>query len=126
MKVSCGYPPVADGTQRNFKCTTCCNEHGGLCSWLQDLLEVYIHEAYQLDVGEARVLASSKENNPQGTLSSYYQTWLAEPAGCYSDDELREQLKALETTISLECPRKRKKDSRISFAWHNLLQQEFL
>ncbi|KAG2110473.1 hypothetical protein BD769DRAFT_1674632 [Suillus cothurnatus] len=125
-KVSCGYPPVADGTQRNFKCTTCRNERGGLCSWLQDLLEVYIREAYQLDVGEARVLASSKENDPQDTLSSYYQTWLAEPAGRYSDDELRERLKALETTISLERPRKRKKDSRISFARHDLLQQEFL
>ncbi|KAG2063311.1 hypothetical protein BDR04DRAFT_1163893 [Suillus decipiens] len=121
--VSCRYPPVAAGTQRNFKCTACRNERGGSCSWLQDLLEVYIREAYQLDVGEARVLASSKENDPQRTLSSYYQTWLAEPAGRCSDDESRERLKALETAISWDRPRKRKKDSRVGSAHHHLLQQ---
>ncbi|KAG2063383.1 hypothetical protein BDR04DRAFT_1123293 [Suillus decipiens] len=120
-KVSCGYPPVADGIQRRFTCTTCCGDRGVVCSWLQDLLEVYIRETYQLDVGEARVLASSKGNDPQGTLSSYYKTWLAEPAGCYSDGELRERLKALKTIISSKHP---KSSSMASSAQRDALQME--
>ncbi|KAG1850849.1 hypothetical protein DFJ58DRAFT_914641 [Suillus subalutaceus] len=121
--VACGHPPVADVTQRNFKCRACRNERGGICSWLQDLLEVYIREAYQLDVGEARVLASSKSNDPQGTLSSYYQTWLAEPTGRCSDDESRERLKTRVTSISWDRSRKRKMDSRVSSAQYDLLHQ---
>ncbi|KAG1854000.1 hypothetical protein F4604DRAFT_1906863 [Suillus subluteus] len=121
--VACGHPPVADFTQRNFKCRACRNERGGICSWLQDLLEVYIREAYQLDVGEARVLASSKSNDPQGTLSSYYQTWLAEPTGRCSDDESRERLKTRVTSISWDRSRKRKMDSRVSSAQYDLLHQ---
>ncbi|KAG2063364.1 hypothetical protein BDR04DRAFT_1163836 [Suillus decipiens] len=120
--VSCVYPPVAGGTQRNFKCTTCRNERGSTCSWLQDLLEVYMRETYQLDVGEARVLVSSKENNPQGTLSNYYQTWLPEPARHCSENESRERLKALKTAISWGRPRKRKKDSRVRSAQHSSTQ----
>ncbi|KAG1855280.1 hypothetical protein F4604DRAFT_1932340 [Suillus subluteus] len=118
-KVTCEYPPVADGVQRRFTCTACRDDRGVTCSWLQDLLEVYIREAYRLDVGEARVLASSKGNDPQGTLSSYYQTWLAEPAGRCSDGELRERLKALETIISSERPQS---SSRASPAQHDSLQ----
>ncbi|KAG2743351.1 hypothetical protein P692DRAFT_20850573 [Suillus brevipes Sb2] len=49
LVVSCKCPPVAVGTQRNFKCTPCCDEHSGIYSWLQDLREAYIHETYQLD-----------------------------------------------------------------------------
>ncbi|KAG2063421.1 hypothetical protein BDR04DRAFT_1163723 [Suillus decipiens] len=118
-KASCGYPPVADGVQRRFACTPCRGERGVTCSWLQDLLEVYIRETYQLDVGEARVLASSKGNDPQGTLNSYYKTWLAEPAGCYSDGELRERLKALEAIISSKHP---KSSSMASPAHRDALQ----
>ncbi|KAG1855230.1 hypothetical protein F4604DRAFT_1932285 [Suillus subluteus] len=121
--VACAYPPVADVTQRNFKCRACRNERGGICSWLQDLLQVYIREVYQLDVGEARVLVSSKSNDPQGTLSSYYQIWLAEPAGRCSDDESREQLKTRATSISWDHPRKRKRNSRVSSAQDDLLRQ---
>ncbi|KIK36744.1 hypothetical protein CY34DRAFT_16171 [Suillus luteus UH-Slu-Lm8-n1] len=122
---SCGYPPLADNIQRNFKCTVCRNGSGEECSLLPDLIEVYIREAYQLDVGEARILASSKSINPQGTLSSYYQTWLEEPAGrcTESDDESRERLKALQTAMSLERPRRRKKGGRVSHTKHSLLQQ---
>jgi hypothetical protein len=116
---------VVVSIQCNFKCTTCHNEHGGICSWLQDLLEVYICEVYQLDVGEVRVLATSKGNDQQSTLSSYYQTWLAEPTGRYYDNKLQERLKALETTISSGCPHKRKRDSIVSSTQHGLLQQEF-
>ncbi|KAG2743922.1 hypothetical protein P692DRAFT_20850500 [Suillus brevipes Sb2] len=123
--VSCGYPPLADSIQRNFKCTVCRNASGQECSLLPDLIEVYIREAYQLDVGEARILVSLKSNNPQGTLSSYYQAWLEKPVGrCTdSDNELRECLKALQTTLSLERPRRRKKGGKVSPTKHDLLQQ---
>lgn len=50
-------------------------------------------------------MASSKENNPQSTLSSYYQTWLVEPVGHCSDGKLKERLGALGTVISLERPK---------------------
>ncbi|KAG1818914.1 hypothetical protein EV424DRAFT_1347493 [Suillus variegatus] len=121
--VACGYPPMANDTQRNFRCTACRNEHGGVCSWLQDLLEVYIREAYQLDVGEAYVLASSKEKDPRGTLSRYYQTWIAEPARRSSDDELRERLKALHANLSWEHPRKRN-NNRVTPVRHSRLMQQ--
>ncbi|KAG1818947.1 hypothetical protein EV424DRAFT_1539904 [Suillus variegatus] len=110
-KVSCELPPVTDGTQRKFKCTACRDDCNVICSWFQDLLEVYIREAYQLDVGEARVLASSKGNDPQGTLRGYYQTWLAEHAERCSDGKLREDLETLETIISSQGP---KLSSRVS------------
>ncbi|KAG2744644.1 hypothetical protein P692DRAFT_20820879 [Suillus brevipes Sb2] len=100
------YPPVADGIQRTFTCTACHDGQVGRnpCSWFQDLLEVYIHEAYQLNVGEAHVLASSKENDPQATLSTYYQTWLAGPLIYCSDGELGQRPGALGTVIPSECP----------------------
>ncbi|KAG2088557.1 uncharacterized protein F5147DRAFT_780950 [Suillus discolor] len=118
-KVSCELPPVTDGAQRKFKCTACRDDCNVICSWFQDLLEVYIREAYQLDVGEARVLASSKGNDPQGTLRGYYQTWLAEHAERCSDGELREDLKALETIISFQGP---KLSSRVSPTQRDPLQ----
>ncbi|KAG1787229.1 uncharacterized protein HD556DRAFT_1312940 [Suillus plorans] len=118
-KVSCELPPVTDGTQRKFKCTTCRNDCNVICSWFQDLLEVYIREAYQLDVGEARMLASSKGNDPQGTLRGYYQTWLAEHAERCSDGKLREDSKALETIISFQGP---KLSSRVSPTQRDPLQ----
>ncbi|KAG2110424.1 hypothetical protein BD769DRAFT_1674588 [Suillus cothurnatus] len=119
-KVSCELPPVMDSTQRKFKCTACRDDCNMICSWFQDLLEVYIREAYQLDVGEARILASSQGNDPQGSLRGYYQTWLAEHAARCSDGELREDLKVLETNTSSEGP---KLSSRVSPTQRDPLQQ---
>ncbi|KAG2128926.1 uncharacterized protein EDB93DRAFT_1108850, partial [Suillus bovinus] len=109
--VACGYLPIAEGTQSNFKFIACCNERGGICSWFQDLLEAYIHKAYQLDVGEARVLASLKENDPQ------------EPTVRCFDDESQERVKDLKTIISWEHPCRRKRGSRVGLAQHNLPQK---
>ncbi|KAG2028386.1 hypothetical protein BDR03DRAFT_1019884 [Suillus americanus] len=45
------------------------------------------------------------------------------PAGRCSDDESREQLKTRATSISWDHPRKRKRNSRVSSAQNDLLQQ---
>ncbi|KAG2110439.1 hypothetical protein BD769DRAFT_1392247 [Suillus cothurnatus] len=73
--IKCRYPISENFSQRELRCIPCGNGRSMDCSWFQDLKQTYLREAYQLNVGEARVLASLTDDDPHATLAAYYQAW---------------------------------------------------
>ncbi|KAG2030453.1 hypothetical protein BDR03DRAFT_987068 [Suillus americanus] len=94
--IKCRYPVSENSSQRELRCVPCGKGRGMDCSWSQDLKQAYLRETYQLDVGEARVLVSSTDDDPQATLAAYYQVWRTDPATRALDDNVRLSLKKVQ------------------------------
>ncbi|KAG1855277.1 hypothetical protein F4604DRAFT_1932336 [Suillus subluteus] len=94
--IKCRYPVSENSSQRELRCVPCGQGRGMDCSWSQDSKQAYLRETYQLDVGEARVLVSSMDDDPQATLAAYYQVWRTDPATRALDDDVRLSLKKVQ------------------------------
>ncbi|KAG2088552.1 uncharacterized protein F5147DRAFT_780946 [Suillus discolor] len=97
--IKCRYPISENSSQRELRCIPCGKGRVMDCSWSQDLRQAYLREAYQLDVGEARVLASSTDDDPQATLAAYYQVWRTDPATHILDDNVRLSLRKVQRNM---------------------------
>ncbi|KIK37159.1 hypothetical protein CY34DRAFT_15907 [Suillus luteus UH-Slu-Lm8-n1] len=97
--IKCKYNVSQHSSQREFRCLSCGKGRGIDCSWSEDLKQAYLREAYQLDAGEARVLISSTEDDPQAVLAAYYQEWRTNPAIRALDDNVRLSLKKVQGNI---------------------------
>lgn len=97
--IKCRYPISENSSQHELRCIPCGKGRGMDCSWSQDLRQAYLREAYQLDVGEARVLASSTGDDPQATLAAYYQVWRTDPVTHILDDNVRLSLRKVQRNM---------------------------
>ncbi|KAG2062945.1 hypothetical protein BDR04DRAFT_1164434 [Suillus decipiens] len=94
--IKCRYPISENPSHHELRCIPCGKGRSMDCSWSQDLKRAYLREAYQLDVGEARVLVSSTDDDPQATLAAYYQAWRTDPATHALDDDVRLSLRKVQ------------------------------
>ncbi|KAG2110449.1 hypothetical protein BD769DRAFT_1392257 [Suillus cothurnatus] len=97
--IKCRYPISENFSQCELRCIPCGKGRGMDCSWSKDLKQAYLREAYQLDVGEARILVSSTDDDPQATLATYYQAWRTDPATHALDDNDRLFLRKIQGGI---------------------------